>query len=424
MPKYKYTATDSKGREKQGVIEAANKGAALASLRDMNLYPSAVAEVGAKTPGAPGAKGAPKKKSMGQMQIKLSIPFLTGRIKRKQLMTFTRQLATLIDAGVPLLRSLQILHKQEPSQALKDLTMKLCESVEGGSTFAEALEQHPKIFDKLFTNMVRAGEIGGVLETTLNRLAEFMEKADRIRTKVKGAMIYPIVVLVAAVGIVAFLMIVIIPKFAEIFEGMLGGKQMPALTLFVIKASDFVAHNALIVGGALAAFFILWTLFGKTRFGRYVIDYMKIKLPMMGTLILRVSIARFTRTLGTLMTSGVQILQALNIVKLTSGNEIIARSIQAVHDSVKEGETVAAPMEASGVYPTMVVSMISVGEETGRLPEMLTKIADTYDSEVDAAVDGLTSIIEPVLIIFLAVVVGTVVIAMFMPLVSIISNLQ
>lgn len=425
MPKFTYIATDATGKEREGVIEAVNQATALGKLKEQGLFPSHLAEAtGAKIKSARRPVGAAAKKRSRDIQIRITIPFLANRISRKQMMVFTRQLATLIEAGVPLLRALQILQKQERNQALNRLIGRLCESVEGGSTFAEALAQNPKYFDRLFVNMVKAGEIGGMLEGTLNRLAEFMEKAERIRTKVRGAMVYPIVVLIMAMSVVAFLMIKIVPKFTEIFQGLIPGEALPPITQFVVKISDLFVNRAPLVAAVVVGAVVIYNLIGRTRFGRGQIDRFKLHAPVFGTLLLRVAVSRFSRTLSTLLTSGVQILQALTIVKDTVGNECIARAIQAVHDSVKEGETMADPLEAARVFPGMVVSMITVGEETGRVPEMLGKIADAYDSEVDAAVEGLTSIIEPVLIVFLAVIVGTIVIAMFMPLVSIISNIQ
>ncbi|MFA5043272.1 MAG: type II secretion system F family protein [Kiritimatiellia bacterium] len=429
MPKYRYTAADSQGAEKSGMLDAANKPAALVKLREMGLHPSAVEEVAvAAVPRrAQGSVQRAGARGNSGLNVSLSIPlpkFLRRRVKPKQLTTFTRQLATLIDARVPLLRALQILQKQEQSAGLREIIGELCETVEGGSTFAEALSQHPKVFNKLFVNMVKAGEIGGVLQLTLNRLTEFVEKAEKIKTRVKGAMIYPIVVLVMALGITGVLMVLIIPKFTEIFKELLAGKEMPAITQFVVSISNTLVHRFPVVIGAVVAFVVLVKLVGRTKFGRYQLDKLMLSAPIFGALSMRVSVSRFTRTLGTLLSSGVQILQALTIVRETAGNEVISRAVQSVHDSIKEGETMSAPLEASRVFPSMVVSMIAVGEETGRLPDMLVKIADTYDTEVDAAVDGLTSIIEPILIIVLAVVVGTIVIAMFMPLVSIISNLK
>lgn len=422
MPRFKYVASDIQGKEKTGVIEAVNRPAALAQLKETGFFASSVQEMAAKPEKRPSTKSASG--AVG-LKKKISLPSIfRPRVKQKQLMAFTRQLATLIDAAVPLLRALQILYKQERNATLKRMIGEMCETVEGGGTFSEALSQHPRAFSKLFVNMVKAGQLGGALEISLNRLAEFIEKAEHIKTRVRGAMVYPIVVLVMALGIMTFLMMVIIPKFTEIFESLLQGQELPAVTQFVMKISDLLMHRSPIVIGVIILCVVIIKLFGRTRFGRYHLDAAKLKMPIFGSLVMKVSISRFSRTLGTLLTSGVQILQALNIVRETAGNEKIGRAVQMVHDSVKEGETVASPLEQSGVFPTIVVSMITVGEETAKLPEMLGKIADTYDDEVDAAVEGLTSIIEPVLIIFLAVMVGTIVIAMFMPLISIISNLR
>ncbi len=423
MPSFKYVATDASGKEVVGQLDSVNRVAALAKLKASGLFPSSLTEVAARR----GPKRGAGKAAGGSwnIDIKIPMPRLFGlRINKKTLMVFTRQLATLIDAGVPLLRALQILEKQSKHAGLKNVIAGLCEAVEGGATFADALSQRPKIFDKLFINMVRAGEVGGVLEITLNRLAEFIEKAEKLKTTVRGAMVYPIVVLLAAIGIMAFLMIKIIPSFTEIFSSMLQGQELPQVTQFVINISDLFIHRTPVVLVALVLFIIAIRLIGRTRWGRYYLDLLQLKIPVVGGLISKISISRFVRTLGTLMSSGVQILQALTIVRDSAGNDVMARAIQSVHDSVKEGETIATPLEHSGVFPAMVVSMVSVGEETGRLPEMLVKIADNYDTEVDAAVEGLTSIIEPLLIIFLAVVVGTIVVAMFMPLLSIVQNIN
>ncbi len=428
MPSFKYVASDAQGKEQAGWLDAVNRIAALAKLKDMGLFPSQVEESTVKQAARRSAgvshAAAPKDTGLNK-NINISfLNFLGGRIKKKQLMVMTRQLATLIDAGVNLLKSLQILQRQEKNPTLKRILGELCDTVTSGGTFADALSQHPKVFDKLFVNMVRAGEVGGVLEVALNRLAEFIEKAEKIKTTVRGAMVYPIVVMITAIGIMAFLMIKIIPSFTEIFQSLLKDQPLPAITRFVVGVSDMFIHRTPMMVLCLAIFIVIVFLIGKTRVGRHYLDLTKLKIPIVGSLISKVGVSRFSRTLGTLMTSGVQILQALTIVRDTAGNEVVARAIQAIHDSVKEGETVAAPMEDSGVFPGMVISMITVGEETGRLPEMLVKIADNYDTEVDAAVAGLTSIIEPVLIIFLAVVVGTIVVAMFMPLISIIQNFQ
>jgi type IV pilus assembly protein PilC len=343
-------------------------------------------------------------------------------VKPKVLTTFTRQLATLVDAGLPLLRGLRVLEKQERNAALKRILAELATSIEGGSTFSEALAQHPKVFNKLFVNMVKAGELGGVLEVVLKRLAEFSEKAQKIKGKVKAAMFYPIAVLIVAVGIMVLLLTFVVPKFRDVFGGM--GITLPGFTVFVLNVSDLVKNNILGTLGAFAVVFVLFKLFTKTKFGRHVWDKVKLKLPPTGQVVTKVSISRFTRTLGTLVSSGVPILQALTIVKETAGNVIIANAVAMVHESVKEGETITAPLEASRVFPPMVISMVDVGEQTGALPEMLLKIADNYDEEVDNAVSAMTSLLEPIMIVFLAVIVGSIVIAMFLPLIAMITNLS
>jgi type IV pilus assembly protein PilC len=295
--------------------------------------------------------------------------------------------------------------------------------VEGGSTFSEALAHHPKIFNRLYVNMVRAGEAGGVLDVTLTRLADFQEKAQKIKNKVISAMVYPVVVICVAVAILSFLMVVIVPRFKEIFTDLLEGKELPALTQLVLAVSNLMKERILIVLPVLIGIVVLIKLVGKTTKGRYLLDAFKLNAPVFGPLIRKVGISRFTRTLGTLIASGVPILQALNIVRETSGNAVIAKAVGQVHDSVKEGESIVQPLEASKVFPPMVVSMIEVGEETGALPDMLMKIADVYDDEVDNAVAALTSLLEPIMIVFLALIVGTIVIALFLPLISIIGTL-
>ena len=339
-------------------------------------------------------------------------------------MIFTRQLATLIDAGLPLLRGLNVLAKQERDSVLKSTINKLADSVQGGSTFSEGLAQHPRLFNDLYVNMVRAGEVGGVLELVLTRLAEFQEKAQKVKNKVVAAMVYPIIVLLLAMGIMIFLLIFIVPKFETIFHDMLGDKPLPAITLFVIGISDFMQEHWAVLLGGIVVLFGAGKVAARTRAGRAIIDRAKLRAPLFGDLIRKTSISRFSRTLGTLVTSGVPILQALDITRETAGNTVIARAIAQVHDSVKEGESITQPLEASGAFPPMVISMIDVGEETGQLPEMLLKIAEVYDDEVDNSVAALTSLLEPVMIVLLALIVGTIVIALFMPLVSIISGLQ
>ncbi|HOE61413.1 MAG TPA: type II secretion system F family protein [Kiritimatiellia bacterium] len=429
MPKFAYIAVDAAGKESRGTIEAPNQAQAVAKVRSQGLFPTAIGVAGGSDaatarPAAAAKKSPAAKKSLAQTRIEIKLPkFLRGKVKQKDLTTFTRQLATLVDAGLPLLRGLHVLQRQTPNAALKDALAGMCESVESGSTFSESLTNYPKIFDNLYVNMVKAGEAGGVLEVVLNRLAEFAEKAAKIKNKVKSAMVYPVVVLVAAVGITGFLLVAVIPKFKDIFNDLLEGKPLPAITQFVMDASNLVMNNGLAVVAAFAALFVLFKIFAKTRFGRYLLDVSKINAPMFGSLVRRTAIARMTRTLGTLLASGVPVLQALNIVRDTTGNEVISRAMQNVHDAVKEGESMTNPLAACKVFPPMVISMVEVGEETGALPDMLTRIAETYDDEVDNAVAGLTSVIEPIMIIILAVVVGTIVIAMFMPMIQIIGSL-
>ena len=428
MPSFAYTALDARGQEVNDVIEAGNEQEAIQALRQAGYYPTSVVEASkaAKSGKAKGAKAPKAAKAAGmKTEIKINIPFLERKtIKPKVLMIFTRQLATLIDSGLPLLRGLTVLGKQEPDKVLRATIGKLADTVQGGSTFSDALSQHPKIFNKLYVNMVKAGELGGVMELVLVRLADFQEKAQKLKNKVVSAMFYPVIVLVIAVAIMAFLLVYIVPKFEQIFADMLGGKPLPALTQFVISLSRFVQDQLfLIIGGVVVAVIVLKVL-SKMPKGRAFIDMAKLRMPLFGDLTKKSAISRFTRTLGTLVTSGVPILQALNITRDTAGNVVLAEAIQNVHDSVKEGESIVTPLEKSGVFPPMVVSMIDVGEETGQLPEMLLKIADVYDDEVDNTVAGLTSLLEPIMIVFLAVVVGTIVIALFLPLISIISNLQ
>lgn len=424
MPmKFAYTAMDGQGKEQRGRMDADSEQDASAKLKQMGLFPTSIKEMkGGSSGGGRGtatgnASGAKKASSFGSF---LTTPVL----KTKQLTTVTRQLATLLDAGLPLVRALRTLERQAKREpGLRRIMGDLANSVEGGSTFTEALAGHPKTFNKLYVNMIRAGEASGSLEGVLKRLAEFMEKAQRIAGKVKSAMIYPVVVLVVALGITAGLMVGIVPKFSKIFEEMLPGQKLPSLTLFVIGISRFMIDRWLIgillIGGIIA----LFTVARKSKIGAYYLDVLAIKMPPFNQLAIRSSVARFCRTQGTLMQSGVPVLQALQIVKDTAGNELIARAVQTVHDSVKEGENMSKPMDSAGVFPGMVVSMVEVGEETGALPEMLNRVADIYEEEVDRAVEALTSLIEPFMIIFLAVVVGSIVIALFMPLIKLIEQL-
>jgi type IV pilus assembly protein PilC len=420
MPNFQYLAMDAKGEQTSGTIEASNETDALAKLRAGGLYPTQIAEAGknAKKGAAKksGVKGAPKSKT-------------GGRIKPKVLMIFTRQLATLIDSGLPLLRGLTVLGKQEPNPVLRGTLSALSDSVQGGSTFSESLAQHPRIFNKLYVNMVKAGELGGVLEVVLRRLAEYQEKAHKLKNKIVSAMVYPVIVMFIAVSILLFLMIFIVPKFKDMFSEM-GDAELPLISQVVFGFSDFLIKPTIwiipnIVWILLFFFgvYMGFAAWGRTPKGRTFIDNLKLRLPIFGDIQRKSAVSRFSRTLGTLVTSGVPILQALNITKETAGNVVISKAIGQVHEAVKEGESIVTPLQASGVFPNMVISMVDVGEETGQLPEMLLKVADVYDDEVDNAVTALTSILEPVMIVFLALVVGSVVFALFLPLIKIINTM-
>jgi type IV pilus assembly protein PilC len=426
MPRFNYVALDSRGQEATGLVEATSTNDAIGRLRQAGYFPTSVyeealARVDDKEARRRATKAARATKPRAKTGIAL---FQRTKVKPKILMIFTRQLATLIDSGLPLLRSLTVLAKQERDKVLKNTINKLTDAVQSGNTFSDALALHPRIFNNLYVNMVKAGEVGGVLELVLNRLSEFQEKANKVKNKVVSAMVYPIIVMTMAVGIMGFLLVFIVPKFEAIFHDMLGDKPLPPVTMFVLGASNFVKNHGLILLGAVIVTVTAYKFIGRTRRGRFVIDNFKLRMPLFGDLNRKTAISRFARTLGTLVTSGVPILQALNITRETAGNAAIAAAISQVHDSVKEGESIVQPLEASRAFPPMVISMIDVGEETGKLPDMLLKIADVYDDEVDNAVAALTSMLEPIMIVFLAVIVGTIVLALFMPLISIITGLQ
>jgi type IV pilus assembly protein PilC len=447
MPKFKFVALDPNGKTVSGNVESESEAEATQLIEGKGYSISTIeAHSGNGTPGAAqparrspparataagsrkgkASKSKPVKGLEGRKRAKKQVtkPSILNKVKTKELMTLTRQLATLVNAGLPLVRGLEVLRRQEKNPLLNYALGDMGESINAGSTFAEAMIQHPKIFDKLYVNMVKAGELGGVLDTVLLALAEFMEKMQKIKNKVISAMVYPVVVLVMAMGILTFLMIYIIPKFQAIFDDILDGQPLPMLTRVVMWCSSNMVTGLpwiiLTLGGIVG----LVTYAKNTERGRFVLDTIKLKSPLFGSLIQKTAIARFSRTLSTLMNSGVPVLQALTIVGETSGNAVISQGVASIHDAVKEGESMAPPIDATGLFPPMVVSMVEVGEETGDLPQMLSRIAETYDDEVDNAVSALTSIIEPIMIIFLAVIVGSIVIALFLPLIQIISGLS
>ncbi len=427
MAQFQYLALDAKGEQTTGAIEAASEVDAITQIRANGLYPT---QVVAQGKGELGATAGNSKSSSsggkGKGKKKKSKKAVNGKVKPKVMMIFTRQLATLIESGLPLLKGLNVLAKQEPDPVLKSTINSIADSVQGGSTFSESLAQHPKLFNKLYVNMVKAGELGGVLEIVLTRLAEYMEKANKLKNKIVSAMVYPFIVMFIAVAILIFLMVVVVPQFKKMFEDL--DQKLPTISELVFNFSDGLMKNVLfmpvvvwlvLLTGILVFLFFQW---GKTVSGREKIDGFKLKMPLLGDLQRKSAISRFSRTLGTLVTSGVPILQALKITSDTSGNVVVANAITDIHSAVKEGESIVTPMSASTVFPPMVISMVDVGEETGKLPDMLLKVADVYDDEVDNAVNALTSIIEPLMIIILAVIVGTIVIAMFLPLIQIIET--
>ena len=411
MSNYLYEAVDTSGFRSQGTLDVINQSEALRRIREMGLFPTNVKPV------QPRPQPAAIRKT-----FRLPIWKSEGRVKPAALAVFTRQLTTLVDVGMPLLRGLRLLQEQEEKRTLKRVIGEVAKSIEGGGTLSEALAAHPKVFNRLYVNMVKAGETGGILEVVLRRQAEFMEKALKIKGKIKAAMFYPAAVMVVAAGILALLLLFVIPRFQAVFDGLLGGRPMPAFTLAVLKISDVFKSHFLAVGMVLAALVIAFQFFIRTRPGRRWFDGFKLVVPVLGKVCRKVALSRFSRTLGTLLTSGVPILQALTIVKETAGNVVVGDMISKIHDSAKEGGTVAEPLKESRIFPAMIGGMVDVGEQTGALPDMLLKIADNCDEEVDNAVTAMTSLLEPVMIVFLAVVVGSIVIAMFLPLIVIIGD--
>jgi type IV pilus assembly protein PilC len=351
--------------------------------------------------------------------IRLKIPGFGGKVKDKDLTVFTRQIATMIDAGLPLVQSLEVLASQQPNKQFKRILTKIREDVEGGSTFAASIKRHPTVFTSLYMSMVEAGEAGGFLDTVLNRLAGYIEKSMSLRRKVKGAMIYPATIVTVAVAVVIFLLIFVIPTFKALFEGF--GAALPLPTRIVLELSRLVKTHLLASLGTLVGAVFGVRFYYRTEKGKKVIDSLLLRLPIIGQLIRKVSVAKFTRTLGTLVSSGVPILDGLNITARVAGNKVVEEAILKTRSSIAEGKTIADPLGASGIFPPMVVQMISVGEQTGALDSMLAKIADFYDAEVDQAVANLTTLLEPIMIVFLGVVVGGIIIAMYLPIFKLVS---
>ena len=404
MAKFAYKALNKDGKELFGIIDAETQALAINDVRSLGLYPTQIRE-------ARKSDERRARRERGGVN-----EFYIGGLKSKQLSVMTRQLATLIDAGLPLLRSLNVLIAQQKPSKLKDILREAAGDIQSGSTFSEALAKHPKAFDRLYVNMVRAGEVGGLLETVLNRLAIFMERRQALKRRVQSALIYPVAVVCIATGIVSFLLIKVVPVFAQIFSDF-GGK-LPAPTQFLVNASNFMFYKWWLLLVIINSIIISIKLLGKSRTVKRIMDRVVLKIPLLGDLVVKVAVARFARTLGTLITSGVPILQALKITKDTIGNEVVQNAVQKVHDSIKEGDTIAAPLDEAKVFPSMVVNMIDVGEETGSLDAMLMKVADIFDAEVEQAVDALLALMEPAIIICLGGVIGFIVISLYLPIFS------
>ncbi len=414
MAVFQYEAMDASGQEVKAELEAVDSTEAVSRIRAMGYFPTKVKEKGGrKKPAARAEGGRKKKKSSGQFSI--------GGVGTKQLTQFSRQLSTLQDAGLPILRSLRILEQQQKAGLLKGILRQVADDVESGSTLSEAMSRHPKAFDRLFVNMVQAGEAGGVLEIILRRLAEFMEKGQRLKKKVIGAMIYPLAVMTFAMAIVLLLMWLVVPKFEEIFKDF--DTELPGVTVALLMASNWLVYQYgwVYILASPFAFILILKLMRQFAAGRYVLDWIKLHIPVMGQIVGKSSIARFTRTLGTLIAAGVPILEAINITRETTGNEIYARALARVHDAIREGDTFANPLRAAKVVDGIVTNMIDVGEETGDLDKMLLKVADNYDEEVEVLVSSLVSLLEPIMVIALGCIVGFIVIALFMPLVKLIT---
>ena len=414
MPTFQYEAMDKTGREVKDTIDASTQEEAQQLIRQKGFFVTKISERSkAKKKGPAPKKGGRRGKKKA---------FTIGKISTKQLCTFTRQLSTLQDAGLPILRSLKILHGQCKPGVLKNSLEDVVEDIESGATLSDAFAKHPKAFDKLYCNMIKAGEAGGALEAILQRLADFKEKSQSLKRRIKSAMVYPLVVITVACAIVGFILYFIIPKFEAIFKDF--GVDLPSMTKFLIKASHFVVDYFYVVILFPVFVWIFLKLVYRNKTGAYICDRILLMIPVMGAIVEKSTVARTTRTLGTLVQSGVPILESLNIVRDTAGNMVFERAFTRIYDSIREGETIAQPLREARIVDDIVVNMIDVGEETGDLDTMLNKIADNYDEEVEALVESLVSLLEPIMIVVLGGIIGFIVIALFLPLISLISKLS
>lgn len=412
MPVFQYEAMDSTGLEVKDTIEAPSEGEAQTMIREKGFYVTKIREKERKKKSKANAKGDKSKQKA----------FTIGGVKPKILTTFTRQLSTLQDAGLPLLRSLRILEGQSKPGALKNTLMDVIEDVEAGNTLSEAMAKQPKCFDNLYVNMVKAGEAGGALEVILQRLAEFKEKAQSLKRKITGAMIYPAAVISVAVGIVSFIMMFIIPKFKKIFEDF--GTDLPAMTEMLIGFSDWMLSYWYMLFVGPIAFYLFVKIVRKNKTGAFVVDWLSLRIPLVGKILHLGIIARVTRTLGTLIASGVPILEGLLIARDTSGNHVFERAFDNIYTAIREGETIAVPLKEAKIVDDMVVNMVDVGEETGALDDMLYRVADVYDEEVEVKVESLVSLLEPIMVVVLGLIVGFIVIALFLPLIKLLNDLS
>ncbi len=395
MALYQWEAKTSSGEAREGVLDAPNTEEVENRLAQMGLTPTNI-------------KKKPK-------DLNIDLPFL-NKIDVKTKVVFTRQLATMIDAGLPLVQCLEILGTQEPHPKFQKVILGVKSTVEAGSTFSDALAKHPKVFDNLFVSLVSAGELGGILDTILNRLAIYIEKAMKLKQKVKGAMKYPVTVLIVSIVITLFLLTKVIPSFAGMFSSM--GKELPALTAFMVELSDDAINNFPSIVGGLVGFIVAFKIFVYFERGAYLFDKFLLNMPVIGDILKKAAVAKFTRTLGTLISSGVPILDALEIVAKTAGNRVIEEAIIFTRDKISEGRSIVDPLREKGIFPSMVVQMIGVGEQTGAMDIMLNKIADFYEDEVDQAVEGLTSLLEPLIMVVLGGIIGTVLLSMYLPIFS------
>ena len=416
MPTYKFEAMDTTGGEVKDSVDATSEEEAQQKIRQMGYFVTRLTEVAAKT----GKKGA--KKKVEAKKGKKGKVMTLGGVKSKDLVAFTRQFSVLQDAGLPVLRSLKILEGQMKPGSLKNALIDVVEDVESGNTLSEAFGKHPKCFDRLYVNMLRAGEAGGALEIILRRLAEFKEKAQKLAGRVKGAMIYPFVIVGVAVAILSFIMIFIIPKFEKIFADF--KIKLPWITEMLIGLSRWFMRYWYTLPLFPLAFWLMLKLIRLNKAGAYVLDKVKLQIPVAGGIVKKTIIARTTRTLGTLISSGVPILEALSICRETCMNMVFEEAFSRIYESIREGETISAPLKESRLVDDMVVNMVDVGEETGDLDTMLNKVADVYDEEVDVAVASLISLLEPIMIVVLGLIVGTIVIAMFMPMLALLEGLS